>query len=159
MVGNSETTVVFAATAKWRLILRTALTLSIALICATFEASAGQWIEGRVTHVRDVDTIEVNNLAVRLNGVDGPELDERGGQAAMRWMKKLILRKPVKCWLTGDKTYDRWVGTCYTTSDADIGALAIEAGQARDCPRYSGGKYRKFETEESRRLPQHGYCR
>ena len=52
--------------------------------------------------------------------------------------------------LTGDKTHDRWVGTCYTSSDEDIGVLAIQAGQARDCPRYSGGKYRQFETQESR---------
>ena len=120
---------------------------------------AGEWIEGRVTHVRDVDTIEVNDLPVRLNGVDGPELDERGGRAAKRWMQKQVLRKPVKCWLNGDKTYDRWVGTCYTALDEDIGALAIAAGHARDCPRYSGGKYTAFETEESLRQRQHPYCR
>lgn len=139
--------------------LRSMIFLVVALTVSGLSAMAGQWVEGRVTHVRDVDTIEVSNLPVRLNGVDGPELDERGGQAAKRWMQKLILREPVKCWLTGDKTYDRWVGTCYTSSDADIGALAIQAGQARDCARYSGGKYRQFETQESRRLPQHGYCR
>ena len=138
---------------------RTITFFVVALTCSGLSATAGQWLEGRVTHVRDVDTIEVNNVPVRLNGVDGPELDERSGQAAKRWMQKLILRKPVKCWLTGDKTYDRWVGTCYTSSDADIGALAIAAGMARDCPRYSGGKYRQFEVTESRRLPQHGYCK
>ena len=74
-------------------------------------------------------------------------------------MQELVLRKPVKCWLNGDKTYDRWVGTCYTASDEDIGALAIGAGLARDCPRYSGGKYKQFETPESRKLPMHRYCR
>lgn len=139
--------------------LRAIIFFVVALTFSGLGAIAGQWVEGRVTHVRDVDTIEVSNVPVRLNGVDGPELNERGGQAAKRWMQKLILRKPVKCWLTGDKTYDRWVGTCYTSSDVDIGALAIQAGQARDCPRYSGGKYRQFETQESRRLPQHRYCR
>lgn len=130
-----------------------------ALISSGLSATAGQWLEGRVTHVRDVDTIEVSNVPVRLNGVDGPELDERGGRAAKRWMQRLVLHKPVKCWLNGDKTYERWVGTCYTLSDADIGALAIAAGQARDCPKFSGGKYRQLETPESRRLPKHGYCR
>ena len=121
--------------------------------------NAGEWIEGQVTHVRDVDTIEVNNLPVRLNGVDGPELNERGGKAAKVWMQKLVLRKPVRCWLNGDKTHDRWVGTCYVNKDEDIGALAIAAGQARDCPHFSGGKYGRYETEASRKLPSHGYCK
>lgn len=131
------------------------------MVLAFFSTSltAGEWIEGRVTHVRDVDTIEVNNMPIRLNGVDGPEMDERGGRAAKRWMQKLVLRNRVKCWLNGEKTYERWVGTCYTASEEDIGALAIAAGHARDCPRYSGGKYAKFETSTSRRLPSHGYCR
>ncbi|MEQ8898649.1 MAG: thermonuclease family protein [Roseovarius sp.] len=129
------------------------------LLPMTITAQAGEWIEGRVTHVRDVDTIEVNNLPIRLNGVDGPELDARGGRAAKRWMQKQVLRKPVKCWLNGDKTYDRWVGTCYTGSDADIGALAIAAGHARDCPKYSGGKYAEYETAESLRHDQHAYCK
>lgn len=139
--------------------MRTIIFLVAAIAFSALSATAGEWIEGRVTHVRDVDTIEVNSLPIRLNGVDGPELDERGGRAGKSWMQRLVLRKPVKCELTGVKTYDRWVGTCYTASGQDIGALAIGAGQARDCARYSGGKYRQFETPESRRLPQHAYCK
>lgn len=135
------------------------LTWTALLFVFGLTAQAGEWIEGRVTHVRDVDTIEVSNLPVRLNGVDGPELDERGGQVAKRWMQRMILRKPVRCWLTGKKTYDRWVGTCFDASERDIGALAISAGQARDCPRYSGGKYTSLESNESRKLPSHSYCR
>lgn len=136
----------------------------LVLVTACFIASptslhAGEWIEGRVTHVRDVDTIEVNGLPIRLNGVDGPELDERGGRAARRWMQAQVLRKPVRCWLTGAKTYDRWVGICHDRAGQDIGALAVAAGMARDCLRYSGGKYSVHETAESRRLPSHGYCR
>lgn len=105
-----------------------------------------------------MDTIEVNNLRIRLEGVDGPELNERGGKGAKRWMQKLALRKPVSCWLTGVKNRDRWIGIYYL-NDRDIGALAVAAGQARDCPRYSGGRYAKLETAQSRSLPQHGYCR
>ena len=137
-------------------------TVVIATLCLSLLGTltnAGEWIEGRVTHVRDVDTIEVNNLPVRLNGVDGPETNERGGRAATIWMKKLVLRRSVRCWLNGEKTYDRWVGTCYIGDEQDIGALAIAAGQARDCPRFSGGKYTKFETQASRKLPSHSYCR
>mmetsp|Transcript_23643 Transcript_23643/g.41992 ORF Transcript_23643/g.41992 Transcript_23643/m.41992 type:complete len:141 (-) Transcript_23643:7601-8023(-) len=129
-----------------------AITLSTAL-------SAQEWIEGRVTHVRDIDTIEVNGLAVRLNGIDGPELQTPVGRAGQKWLRNLVFRKPVTCSLTGVKTYDRWVGTCYLPSGEDIGALAIAQGLARDCPRYSRGKYQRFETKESRRLPRSSYCR
>lgn len=122
-------------------------------------ALAGEWIEGRVTHVRDVDTIEISSVPVRLNGVDGPELDELGGNTAKRWMQKLVLRKPVRCELNGEKTYDRWVGVCYLASGDDIGALAISNGHARDCPKYSGGRYAGLETAKSKKLKPHGYCR
>ena len=84
--------------------------------------------------VRDVDTIEVNGLPVRLNGVDGPELDERGGRAGKRWMQGQVLNRPVRCWLTGARTYDRWVGTCEDSAGQDIGALAIASGMARVNP-------------------------
>ena len=131
----------------------------LVLLASSHAVLAGEWIEGRVTHVRDVDTIEVNNLPLRLNGVDGPEMDERDGRSAKQWMQKQVLRKPVKCWLNGDKTYDRWVGTCYVASGEDIGALAIAAGHARDCPRYSGGTYAAFETAESLRHERHAYCK
>ena len=117
------------------------------------------WIEGRVTHVRDIDTIEVNGLAVRFDGIDGPELQSPVGRAGERWLRDLVLRKPVTCSLTGVRTHDRWVGTCYLPTGEDIGALAISQGFARDCPRYSRGKYREFETEDSRRLPRSSYCR
>lgn len=137
----------------------TSLVITVCLALTPLNAKAGQWLEGTVTHVRDVDTIEVRNVPIRLNGVDGPELDERGGRAGKTWMQKQVLRQPLRCWLTGKKTYDRWVGTCYDKSGEDIGALAIAAGKARDCPRYSGGKYSEFETADSLRLPQHSYCK
>ena len=133
--------------------------LACACLLLAAPAFSAEWIKGRVTHVRDVDTIVVNGLPVRLNGVDGPELDERGGRAAKRWMQDLVLGRPVTCDLNGEKTYDRWVGVCFRGDGRDIGELAIGAGQARDCPRYSDGRYAEFETRESRKLPVHSYCR
>lgn len=120
---------------------------------------AGERISGVVTHVRDVDTIEVDGLPIRLDGVDGPELKEEGGRDAKQWMVRTVQRQPVTCHLTGKKTYDRWVATCFNRAGQDIGALAIAAGHARDCPRYSRGRYRQFETSDSQSLPQHAYCR
>ncbi|WP_253282799.1 thermonuclease family protein [Ruegeria sp. HKCCD7318] len=120
-------------------------------------------LEGKVVHVRDADTIEIatdrGRFAVRLNGVDAPELNERGGQAGKRWMQRTYRNAIVTCNFNGQRSYDRWIAVCFDKNGADIGAAVINAGHARDCPRYSGGRYRKYETEASRAIPPKRYCR
>jgi len=116
-------------------------------------------LTGTVTHVRDGDTIEVIKIPIRLNGVSAPELKEPLGHASKQFMLDLVDDKNVRCKLTGVKTYDRFVGTCYLDGK-DIGAVVIAAGLALDCPRYSSGRYTEFELAEAReqiKLP--GYCR
>lgn len=95
--------------------------------------------------VRDADTIVVDGTPVRLQGVDAPELGGSAGRDAKLWMVNFLKGKSVKCDLTGERTYDRFVGVCYADGQ-DIGAAVIAAGHASDCARYSGGRYRKFET-------------
>ena len=109
----------------------------------TSHAVAGQELTGKVTHVRDADTIEVRGIPVRFDGVDAPELDESGGNEGKAWMSSNYGGQMVRCVLTGAKTYDRWVGTCYGAKGENISARVIGAGLARDCPRYSGGRYLK----------------
>lgn len=138
-----------------------------ALLAATavvsHAAAAASTIEGKLVHVRDADTIEVATsrgiIAVRLNGVDAPELSERGGKAGREWVRRSFAGQLITCWLNGDRTHDSWVGICYSREGHDIGASVISAGHARDCPRYSGGRYRQFETEASRAIPSKSYCR
>jgi len=120
-------------------------------------------ISGTVTHVRDGDTIEVDGLPIRLNGLSAPERDEPYGKAATDFMRSLVFGKVLRCELNGEQTYDRKVGICYLDG-ADISALIIREGLARDCPRYSGGRYAADERQAKRtglhqtyRLP--GYCR
>lgn len=122
-------------------------------------ALAGQVIEGRVTVVRDVDTIVVAGAPIRLNGLDGPETSTRAGRAARNFMNRLVYGRMVRCELNGERTYDRWIGVCFLEGQ-DIAAIAVVNGQALDCPRYSGGRYRSLETSAARaRLPRSGYCR
>lgn len=116
-------------------------------------------VSGYVTHVRDGDTIEVADVPVRFDGVAAPELSEPYGEQAMLAMRGLVAGKQVRCELTGKKTYDRWVGTCYLPNGENLSAAIIGMGLARDCPRYSGGRYRQYETDRSRRLSFPKYCR
>jgi endonuclease YncB( thermonuclease family) len=46
----------------------------------------------------------------------------------------------VTCVPDGTKTRNRVVAICYLAGQ-DIGQLIIEAVHARDCPRFSGGRY------------------
>ncbi len=122
-------------------------------------ALADRTIEGRVTVVRDVDTIIVAGTPVRLNGLDGPEISTRIGQEARAFMVRLVRGETVLCQLNGDRTHDRWVGVCFLDGQ-DIGAIAVAAGHALDCRRYSGGRYRKLEIPAARsRIPRARYCR
>ena len=60
-------------------------------------ALADRTIEGRVTVVRDMDTIVVAGTPIRLNGVDGPETSTRIGQEARAFMTRLVRAEPKRC--------------------------------------------------------------
>jgi micrococcal nuclease len=127
------------------------LTLSIilAIIATTVTAQV---------HIRDADTIVVDGTPVRLQGVDAPELKTQAGKSARRWMVNYLRGQEVNCDLTGERTYDRYVGVCYVDGQ-DIGAAVIAAGHALDCARYSGGRYRHLETPAAKsRLRRAKYC-
>ena len=130
--------------------LASALYLIVALLGPTMASAQVQ--------VRDADTIEVSCTAVRLNGIDAPELGTRAGQDAKRWMINFLRGKSIECELNGHRTHDRWVGVCFADGQ-DIGAAVIAAGHALDCRRYSGGRYRHLETRAERsRLRRARYC-
>lgn len=135
-------------------------------VCALAVCFAATTAEAReisgTSHVRDGDTIVVAGTAVRLNGIDAPETSNRYGREAKFFMERLLRGQTVTCDLNGDRTYDRWVGTCFIDVDGqsvDIGAIIIANGHALDCRRYSGGRYRSLEPAGARsRLRQANYC-
>ena len=113
-------------------------------------------LEG-VASAIDGDTIIINNYKIRLNGVSAPELNEEGGNEAKQAMQKILENKTIKCSLSGRKSYERYIGVCWIGA-VDIGALIILQGFARDCFRYSGGRYRALEPRVARYLPLPQYC-
>jgi micrococcal nuclease len=115
-------------------------------------------IFGTVTHVRDGDTIVIGEVAIRLYGISAPELNEPLGEGAREFMEELVFGKQLRCELNGKKTYDRFVGICFS-EQTDIGSAIIANGFALDCPRYSKGRYKNIKqigTTPKIRLPN--YC-
>lgn len=109
--------------------------------------------------VIDGDTLDIIGVHVRLNGIDAMELGTPHGDLAKLKMQHLVSNHPVTCHLTGKKSYDRMVGTCYVRNDIDIAAEMIRLGYALDCAKYSGGRYRHLEPQNIRlMLKQQPYC-
>ena len=91
---------------------------------------------GEITHIRDGDTIEVGDIAIRLNGLT---CDERGtdlGDRATAHLRSQLKGKTATCSLTGERTYDRIVGRCATEELGDIGAHLITQQLCGRCQRY-----------------------
>jgi len=84
----------------------------------------GKILEGRITHVRDGDTFEVNGIPVRISALDCPENSTSAGQKVTRFAKR-FKGKTAVCELTGAKTYDREVGYC-SVDGKDFGRTMMD---------------------------------
>ena len=84
----------------------------------------GNILEGRITHVRDGDTFEVNGIPVRISALDCPENSTSAGQKVTRFAKQFKGQTAV-CELTGAKTYDRVVGYC-SIGGSDFGKTMMD---------------------------------
>ena len=130
----------------------------ILVILLAAPALADSVLEGTVTHVRDGDTIEIGETAIRLSGLHAPEMHEDRGSTARDFMINLVAGQQVRCELTGARSYDREIGICYLGS-TDIAAELVKAGLGRDCPRFSMGRYQQHERPALRDLmPLPDYC-
>jgi endonuclease YncB( thermonuclease family) len=119
-------------------------------------------LHGRV-HVIDGDTIVVGGIHVRLQGIAAPEvphhgkLGEAGGAEARDYLEALAEGRIAVCDLTGERTHSREVGVC-RVGGRDVAEQVIAAGLARDCPRYSKGRYAAAEPAAAHLLPFPAYC-
>ena len=112
----------------------------------------------------DGDGIKFGKVEVRLQGIAAPELHDKGGIAAKAALHNLIKGKTVRCELDGTLARKRPVGVCFVDG-VDVGESLIKDGFARDCPRFSGGRYAEAEhtakqngatISETYKLPR--YC-
>jgi len=63
-------------------------------------------------------------------------------------MKGIVGDSELTCRLTGEKTWKREVGFCFTADGRDIGREIVEMGMALACVRYSS-RYVMFECGSS----------
>ena len=131
--------------------MRAKVKVAVLLLFGVFwpiNVSAQAELTGQITHVRDGDTIEVGNIAIRLNGLT---CDERGtalGDRATAYLRSQVLGKTATCSLNGERTYDRLVGRCATEDLGDIGAHLITQQLCGRCERYdSGNEYVQAQTK------------
>ena len=54
--------------------------------------------------------------------------------------RQMVFGRELRCELDGERTHDRWVGVCYLNGE-DIRGVMVRRGLARDCPRFSSGRY------------------
>lgn len=141
-----------------------ALLVALLLTLAALSVAAAERLIG-LAHAIDGDTLAVAGIPVRLQGIAAPEIahpelgieEEPGGPEAAAFMARLVNGKMLACDLTGERTRRREVGVCRLRGQ-DVGAAVIAVGLARECPRFSRGRYAAIETEAGRRLPLPGYC-
>ena len=91
-------------------------------------------IEGKITHVRDGDTLEIENIPVRLAALDCPENNTPEGRYATK-IAKQFEGSQASCELTGAKSYDRFVGYCSINGE-DYGEILISQTACRVWKKY-----------------------
>lgn len=121
-------------------------------------------LRGVVVRVRDGDTLELAGRVVRLLGVAAPELHEPLGAKSREALERLVAGRPVACEPDGSRSHGRIVAICRVAGE-DIGGRLIADGLARDCPRFSLGRYASLERAATARgarirelYPLPAYC-
>lgn len=105
-----------------------------------------------IAAVKDGDGLLFGGVEIRLKGIAAPEDGrhkvEPGGTAATQHLRSLAEGKHVICELDGTTTgrgsSNRPVAICFVEG-RDLGEAQVAAGHARDCRRFSGGRYRDDE--------------
>ena len=107
----------------------------------------------------DGDTIVINNIHIRLQGLDSEEMSMTNGPRSRTEMVDIIGDQIVRCVPDGTRSYERIVASCYLPDGVDIAQALIRRDWALDCAHFSHGRYRADEPAGVRqKLYQATYC-
>jgi micrococcal nuclease len=107
-------------------------------------------IRGRCWVV-DGDTIVIDQIHIRLAGIDAPELDHPWGQQSKWALVRLCKGQTITARIKPEMSYERVVAECFLPDGRDLAAELVKAGLALDWPKFSGGKYRQLEPADARK--------
>lgn len=102
----------------------------IALVAVLPDRPARPW-RGRVTHVRDGDTLVLGDTPIRIANLDCAESATLSGDHATRRAKQIVAGQTVTCRLNTQTSYDRLIGMCSLESGRDFGEIMIDEGSCR----------------------------
>lgn len=131
------------------------------LAIAIFASSVPAWalsseITGRAS-VIDGDTIDIQGVRIRFDGIDAPESRQRcltsageayrcGKTSAEALDAFLAQSRPVSCKRTG-RDRNRIVAICTRADGTDVNRWLVRNGHAIDWPKYSKGRYAAEQRE------------
>ena len=87
-------------------------------------------IDGRQVQVLDGDTFRYGTERVRLQGIDTPELNEPGGQAARLRLEELLRSGPLRIVPHGRDVYDRTVADVFVDGQ-NVAEMLTQEGYAK----------------------------
>lgn len=99
----------------------------------------------------DGDTLIIQQVQVRLFGVDAPEINHPYGQKAKWALVSICKGQIVKAEVTETDDHGRAVAKCYLSDGREISAEMVKIGLAIDWPKFSGGVYKALETPDARK--------
>ncbi|MEP0940572.1 MAG: thermonuclease family protein [Rhizobiaceae bacterium] len=116
----------------------------LAFLIARLEGANSQKISGN-PYVVDGDSLVLNELRLRLMGIDAPELDQQCGSQTGAWpcgiqarkeLRGKVKRAPVNCTTWGEDRYQRLLAIC-SVGELELNAWLVEQGWAVDYGGYA----------------------
>ena len=108
----------------------------------------------------DGDTLKINNKKIRFSGIDAPEsyffgkkqlcilnnIEILCGKLSKEKLIEKIGNQTVNCKIEKNKDqYSRLIGECFLKNES-LSVFMVKNGYAFDYPKYSKGKFRKYQT-------------
>jgi len=100
-------------------------------------------LSGKVRYVVDGDSLYISGhkAQVRHWGVDTPESDTIGFDAATRHLTMIAEGRRITCRHIDRDRYGRTVARCFREDGQEINRMMIQSGTAKEYRRYSKGFY------------------
>lgn len=103
----------------------------------------------KLERVIDGDTIVASGQKIRLWGIDAPEKGHPLYRVATLYLQTILAEGGLSCKFIDMDRYRRSVMQC-SVNDADIGAMMVQMGMAKDFIKYSSGYYSNEQNEAQR---------